>query len=250
MPGMVYVMLSRVCSLMQLYILEAFNSEKITVCHKVKAEYERMMNVAVNNNPTSWNKPAIIGTRVSSLNVRSLRKHIEDVRSDPVLLQSNIICLQETWLEKGEEESGLFELNGYTSYFTNQGQGKGMVIYIKEGTKIDFQSITTPFLNMTKLSCSDRLDIIAMYRSQEESFVSLENHLQVMVDPEKNTLIVGDFNFCYLQKANTLSKYLKAGSFKQLVRDPTHISGGMIYSNLFFTLHCFQFIYNYYCDPS
>ena len=109
-----------------------------------------------------------------------------------------------------------------------------MAIYIKEGKQIDVQSITTPFLHMTKLSCSDRLDIITMYRSQEESFASLENHLQIMVDPKKNTLIEGDFNFCYLQKANTLSKYLKACGFKQLVGNPTHISGGMLYSNLFF----------------
>ena len=154
--------------------------------------------------------------------------------ADNVLLQSDIICLHETWLEKGEEETGLFALDGYTGYFTNQGRGKGMAIYIKEGNQIDVQSITTPFLHMTKLSCSDRLDIITMYRSQEESFASLENHLQVMVDLKKNTLIVGDFNFCYLQKANALSKYLKAGMFKQLVRNPTHISGGRLYSNLFF----------------
>ena len=239
-PGMVYVMLSRVCSLKQLFILETFNSDKITVCHKVKAEYERMMKIAVNNNPTNWNNTGLIGIRVSSLNVRSLRKHIEDVRSDNVLLQSDIICLHETWLEKGEEETGLFALDGYTGYFTSQGRGKGMAIYIKDEKKIDIQSITTPSLQMTKLSCSDTLDIIAIYRSQEESFVSVETHLQIMVDPEKNTLIVGDFNFCYLQKTNAIFKYLKAGGFKQLVVNPTHISGGMLYAN-FLCLHCIGF---------
>ena len=172
--------------------------------------------------------------------MRSLRKHIEDVRSDNVLLQSDIICLHETWLEKGEEETGLFALDGYTGYFTRQGQGKGMAIYIKDGKKIDIQSITTPSLQMTKLSCSDTLDIIAIYRSQDESFVSVETHLQIMVDPEKNTLIVGDFNFCYLQKTNAIFKSLKAGGFKQLVVNPTHISGGMLYAN-FLCLHCIGF---------
>ena len=37
--------------------------------------------------------------KISSLNCRSLKKHQEDIMSDAVLLKSDIICLQETWLE-------------------------------------------------------------------------------------------------------------------------------------------------------
>ena len=144
----------------------------------------------------------------------------------------------------------MFSLNGYTGYFTSQGRGKGMAIYIKDGENIDIQSITTPSLQMTKLSCGDTLDIITMYRSQEESFVSVVNHLQIMVDQEKNTLIVGDINFDYLQKSNALVTYLTAGRFKQLVANPTHISGGKLFSNFSFTLHYILFIHHNKCHPS
>ena len=87
-------------------------------------------------------------------------------------------------------------------------------------------------VELIKLSCSNTLDIIAIYRSQEEYFVSVENHLQIMVDLEKNTLIVGDLNFCYLKKENALSKYLAAEGFNQFVMNPTHINGGRFYSNV------------------
>lgn len=232
-PGMVYVMLSRVCNLQQLFILEKLEPEKIKVCSLVLKEYTRMMKVSMNSNPTSWRDPAVLGTRVSSLNVRSLRKHIKDVRSDHILQQSDIICLQETWLEKGEKGE-LLKLEGYVSQFNSQGRGKGIAVYIKEGepnhiqhNTYNIQNVTSTSLQMTKLS-ANTLDIITIYRSQEESFISMKSHLQTLVDLKKNTLIVGDLNFCYLEKKNTLSNYLERLGFMQLVSSATHISGGLL----------------------
>ncbi len=121
--GMAYVMLSRVCSILQLFILGKLEEEKIVVCKTVLDEYKRMEEVCVNRNPTMWNNPMLQGTRVSSLNVRSLRKHIEDVRTDHVLLQSDLICLQETWMEE-EEDENYYQLDGYKVHFNSQGRGK------------------------------------------------------------------------------------------------------------------------------
>ena len=227
-PGMVYVMLSRVCSLQQLFILEKLQPEKIKVCPLVLKEYERMNKVCVNNNPTSWSDITVKGIRVSSLNVRSLRKHLEDVRLDNVLQQSDIICLQETWLE-GET----LELKGYLSYFNSQGRGKGTVVYIKEGESNNIQNehhvqmVTSPYLQLTKLS-TNTLDIVNIYRSQEESFNSVKRHLQDLLNINKNTLIIGDFNFCYLEKTNNLRNYLDEQGFSQLVSNATHINGGLL----------------------
>ena len=224
--GMVYVMLSRVCSLQQLFILEKLEPKKIRVCPLVLKENSRMMEVSVNRNPTSWQDPTVLGTRVSSLNVRSLRKHIRDVKSDHVLQQSDIICLQETWLEKSEEGE-LLELVGYISHFNSQGRGKGIAVYIKEGGDYHIQNVTSPFQQMTKLY-SDTLDIITIYRSQDESYISIQSQLQTLLNMKKNTLIVGDFNFCYLEKTNTLRNYMEGLGFRQLVGSATHISGGLL----------------------
>ena len=72
-PGMVYVMLSRVCSLMQLRILQEMDPEKIRVDEKVLNEAKRMSKVSLNCNPGSWASPKVEGLRVAYLNVSSLR---------------------------------------------------------------------------------------------------------------------------------------------------------------------------------
>ena len=117
--GMVYVMLSRVCSLEQLIIIshksgrrmkevekkkEDMTSEKID-WNKIQAnksvltEVERMEKVSKNMNPNNWDNLKVKGLRLTSLNIRSLKKHIKDVREDKISMKSDIICLQETWLE-------------------------------------------------------------------------------------------------------------------------------------------------------
>ena len=111
--GMIYVMLSRVQCIDQLQIINEFDPEKIKVDESVKAETARMWEVSCNKNPTPWMNSEESGLRVSSLNCRSLRKHIEDVKTDDLLLRADVIALQETWLEKGEDEQGPYQLDGY-----------------------------------------------------------------------------------------------------------------------------------------
>ena len=83
-PGMTYVMLSRCCSMQQLHIVDMFDPVKISVNESVREEAARMVAVSLNANPCEWMDTAKVGLRVCSLNCRSLRKHIEDVRTDLV----------------------------------------------------------------------------------------------------------------------------------------------------------------------
>ena len=223
--GMVYVMLSRVCCLQQLIILGKLKRDKIKACPKVISESKRMEEVSVNRNPTSWNNGNIKGARISSLNVRSLRKHIEDVRSDTFLLRSDVICLQETWKEKDEDET-MYHLDGYQVHFNSQGRGKGLAIYIKKNFKC-VKDIRTVNLQISKIS-SETLDVIVVYRTQEEPYLSLKNHLQKLINPSKETLIVGDFNFCFKSQHNQCKEFLVVSKFEQLVQTPTHIEGALL----------------------
>ena len=225
-PGMVYVMLSRVQSLDQLNILDAMDPSKITVNDLVMAEAARMWRVSVNRNPCSWMNPATEGVKVCSLNTRSLRKHVEDVRSDPVLLKSHILCLQETWLEVGEDQDGRYQLEGYRAYFTCEGHGKGLAVYIKEGLKIlGVTHLSEPNIQLCKIGMG-QIDIISMYRSQDMPFFTAARLLQNLIDCNKDTLVVGDVNYCDKKEENYLSNYLAGAGFRQLVTLPTHIRGG------------------------
>ena len=101
-PGMAYVMFSRVQSIEQLYIVDKIDTEKITVNDKVIKEAKRMHKISVIQYPCEWMNQETPGLKVCSFNTCSLRKHIEDIRTDPVLMQSDILFVQETWLEEEE----------------------------------------------------------------------------------------------------------------------------------------------------
>ena len=224
-PGMVYVMLSRVCSMQQLHIVDKFDPDKITVNQSVKAEAARMTQVSLNKNPCDWMDPAKVGLRVCSLNCRSLRKHIEDVKTDHVLLQGDVIVLQETWLEEGEGEHPMYQLEGYRGYFASMGRGKGVAVYVKEGlTILGVSKFTDANIQLVKVVMKE-LETINIYRSQDETLSSAANHLQNFIHPVKDTLIVGDVNIC-ATKPNELSNFLGGEGFHQLVTLPTHIKGG------------------------
>ena len=224
-PGMVYVMFSRVCSMQQLHILDKLDPEKISVNDSVRAEAARMARVSVNANPCEWMDPAKVGLRVCSLNCRSLRKHIGDVRTDPVLLQGDVICLQETWLEDGEGERGDYQLEGYQAVFASVGPGKGLAVFIKEGLRrLEVHSFIDANIQMTKISIKG-LEILNIYRSQDEPLPSAAHHLRNLLDPRRDTLIIGDVNVC-ATKANPLRNFLEEEGFRQLVTLPTHIQGG------------------------
>ena len=209
----------------QLHIVDKLDPDKITVSENVKAEAARMDKVSLNTNPCEWMNPAELGLRVCSLNCRSLRKHIDDVNTDPFLLQGDVILLQETWLENGEGEQGKYRLEGYEGYFTSVGPGKGVAVYVKEGLKfLGVHNFTDANLQLSK-TVLRKLDIINIYRSQDEPLHSAAHHLQNLIDTEKDTLIIGDVNVC-ATKTTALSNYLEGAGFHQLVTLPTHIQGG------------------------
>ena len=206
-PGMVYVMLSRVCSLQQLHILEEMDPDKIRVDEKVLTEATRMSKVSLNNNPGIWANPKVEGLRVASLNVSSLRKHVEDVKTDPHLAHADVLCLLETWLTENEEEQSQYQLEGYNSFFLSQGRGKGIAVYVRSGLEIeDMRHHSSTHLQMLRI-CLNGLDIIPMYRSKEEHLHSAAHHLQNLLGKNTATLLIGDVNYCFGEQ-NDLSRYL------------------------------------------
>ena len=222
-------MLSRVQSLGQLKILDKMDPAKIHVNEKVVAEAKRMLRVSVNKNPCNWMNPKAAGLKVCSLNVKSLRCHIEDVKSDPALLQSDILCLQEIWLHPGEEEGMQYQLPGFHGHFTCVGPGKGVAVYVKDKiASYSYTDTNEPLLQLGRVSLPD-LDIITIYRSQDEPPFRAAHFLKESINPEKTTLVVGDFNVCPRRKPdNDLTAFLTGQKFRQLVTLPTHIDGGCL----------------------
>ena len=53
-----------------------------------------------------------------------------------------------------------------------------------------------------------KMDVIGIYRSRDEPLSQLTQHLRQFIDPEKDTLVLGDVNIC-ATKTNDLSNYFQ-----------------------------------------
>ena len=139
-PAMAYVMLSRVESIEQLFILEQFDESKIYGNKNAIDELERMNKIAVNQRPTEWNNLKENIERISVLNCGSLRPKIDHIKSDTVLLVSDMICLTETWIWPDEDKTE-FDIEGYAVKHNAQGKGKGVTVYYNSSKYVHLQDI-------------------------------------------------------------------------------------------------------------
>ena len=89
-------MLSRICALWQLYILNNFDDKKMYPLPIALNELQRLEVISMNRNLTEWEEANRNSLKITSLNCRSLKKHFEDILNDDLLMKGDIICLQET----------------------------------------------------------------------------------------------------------------------------------------------------------
>jgi endonuclease/exonuclease/phosphatase (EEP) superfamily protein YafD len=227
MAAVTYVMLSRICALWQLYILDEFDAKKMYPSKIAMEEHERLRKISKNNNLTEWENQESKTLKVSSLNCRSLKKHFPDIISDDMLMKSDAICLQETWLED-DSATELFEIPNYELHLNSNGRGKGIAIYFKKDTIRHVMDIKEENMQLSKFT-SDVIDLVVLYRSQNGSHSALIEILETLIDREKPILVIGDFNFCFLDDSSNLTKrYFHKNFFTQLVKQPTHIEGNSI----------------------
>ena len=165
--------------------------------------------------------------KIYSLNCRSLKKHLPDILSDDILMKSDIICLQETWLED-DIEIEILEIMNYKLHLNSNGKGKGIAIYFKEDILKHEVDIKDENMQLSKFT-SNMIDLVVLYRSQAGNHKYLAEVLETLIDREKPLLVIGDFNFCFLDDSSNFTKrYLQENFFSQLVKEPTHIEGNLI----------------------
>ena len=117
-----YVMLSRVQSLEQLFILESLPADKIYSSKTALDELERLRSI-------SLNKKNLSNKFLVSCNIRSLKAHFQDISTSPYIENAEVICLQETWLKENFNHVNEFNISGFNSHLNCGGRGKGIVTY-------------------------------------------------------------------------------------------------------------------------
>ena len=181
-------------------------------------------NVDTSDGLTNGARGDLLG---SSLNCRSLKKHYEDILEDTLLLKSDIIALQETWLEN-DITLDKFKIAGYDLHLNSHGNGKGLAIYFKKDLfnhKIDIKEEN---MQLSKFSSSN-LNIVIIYRSQNGNLNKLKQNLEAITTKDKPELILGDFNFDFpTSPSNPTKLYLQDQGYTQLIHEPTHLEGNIL----------------------
>ena len=170
-----------------------------------------------------------MNVKVSVLNCHSLKDKISHIRSDKILMFSDMICLTETWLREDASadnfqiEGYSLDLNGVQNY-----KGKGIAVYFKADKFRVKEKIKLPNLQITQMS-SEELDVIAMYRSAGCKMETVIENLSQLIDRTKSVIVCGDMNFCFsASQDNSFVKYVTRQGFDQMVKEATHIEGGLI----------------------
>ena len=227
MAAICYVMLSRICAISQLFILNQFDESKMYTHHQALKELERLEEISINKNPSNWENDESDTLKISSLNCRSLNKHYPDIVDDHLLLKSDIICLQETWLDD-DTVLDEYRIEDYDLHLNSNGRGKGIAIYFKKDIMKHEMDIKEENFQLSKFSSLD-IDLVVLYRSQNGDLIDLKHKLETLDIQEKPLLVIGDFNFCFSKNSlNPAKKYLKDQCFTQLIKDPTHIEGNLL----------------------
>ena len=224
--AMVYVMLSRVQCLSQLFILEGVPYEKVKPFLEAYGEVEKLMSRDLSLHRVVTN-PNV--TQIVSLNVSSLQKHIADLSANQILSEHDMICVQETWLGENEEVGDEYQLPGKVGTFVSVGRGKGVAV-LYPPTFTESFTVKKSSHQMAAVSRRD-LTVINLYRSQnaitEElilDFLALIQHF----DGQQTIVLCGDFNFCEREdKFHAFRKLLLDKGFQSLLNPPkaTHKEG-------------------------
>ena len=149
------------------------------------------------------------------------------IQEDKILTRSDVICLSETWLLSDEFDENI-QIEGFSLHANGVGRGKGLATYFKQNTFQHYKDIKEQHFQISKLT-SNSLDVISIYRSQEGKVNQLLKEIKDMMNWDKTTLICGDINICYISdRSNNFILALEELGFKQLVKEATHIKGGLI----------------------
>ena len=222
-----YTMLSRVQNIDQVFILGSLPKNKFYADSQALEELERLHSVSVNKNPPIWEQSLHWSLKISSFNIRSLHEHMDDLKADPVIKFSDIICLCETWLTI-DMNMHAFKIDGYDLHLNSVDHGKGLAVYYKREIFQHNADIKKPLFQITKMSSTD-LDVISVYKSSGGNKMEVLEFIKSLIDDQRSTMICGDFNFCsIIEKKSVFIKTLNAIGFEERVQVATHIKGGHI----------------------
>ena len=169
-------------------------------------------------------------------NVRSLKKHHEDVEALLSGLESpiNLLCLTETWLREIDDVN-LFKITGFHTIITNTRKTRGGGTMIQLGDKVNLleqleSGIPESLSILVEVSGKQFIVVLAYVppRYDKIKFVDeLDKELERLAQYKVPIILTGDINIDTLQKNKLQQSYLNtitANGFELMSKSATRIS--------------------------
>lgn len=220
--AMAYVILSRVTSIKQLF-LKKFDEKKIYCSKVAKAEAGRLRARAINLQETEWDQPREGRVRISTINARSLKQHYQDLTRDQFILKSDIISVQETWLEESLQDP----ISHYHHFYVH-GRSKGIAL-LTRAEPIHIESFQSDHCSIIKATYPT-FDLINFYRfSCSTDIKQFTTEVLPLLNASRTQVLLGDTNVDYQKSPqNHFSHSLDQRGYQQKVTSPTHLLGALL----------------------
>ena len=177
--------------------------------------------------------------RVAHINARSIPGHIVELIRIISETDCDIIGVSETFIKDDTPLSrvNIENYNLYTENRTHTSQG-GVAFYIKKNIKV--KKIPVPKnINHPELICLEleikntKIAVVCVYKSPRLSYTTFGNIVEFLADINskyENTITMGDFNICQLDKTTPKYKFLFSNliqplSLKNIIDKPTRVDG-------------------------
>ena len=219
---MVYVALSRVQRLEQLFILEKLPIDKIKPWPDAIIEKRRLDDL-------DRKRQSLSSFSICTLNVNSLGAHFDNLRMDRTLTKNTVLCFQETWLSP-QNLGRKFQLDGKISHFNSVRRGAGLATYFPP----EFQHIRDFKSSSYQISVfrSDIQMVVNIYRSKDANSEIIQQNLARIIETWRGDIFLcGDWNLCLREdNSHTILKFLTLEGFSPIINPPkgTHKDGGCI----------------------
>ena len=220
--GQMYVALSRVTSLQGLFLTGKFNKAVIKADERTKIEYEYLRE----NQSLQTELESLDGISVMMCNVRSLKKHISDIKADTRFISSNLILCTETQMTDVDycDNTNNISIDGFSVLYNNSVHKYSSLAYFINNNIRIVEEFKSNGISIIK-SVSENVDfkILLLYRKNDWPTRTFYETLRYHIIANEIDIVAGDFN---LKPNEQLNYILEA--YDQLVSEPTHIGGSII----------------------
>lgn len=237
-----YVGLSRVTQLSQVHITE-LNANKISVSKEVEVEMKRLRTERKMQCLPCLESFGADVMKVCFHNCRSLSTHFGDFRHDSNLMCADLIGLVETRVWDNVDKA--LEIDGFKVFFAERVHAAhGLVVYYRENLSLELLcSNTVASVEYCLFDINHDILVCFVYCPPKAATIDNISHFLCHIDAiisERQTssyklLLMGDFNFDFLEKKSLAALFEKKYQLAQIVHSVTTDYGTCldhIYTNL------------------